>query len=863
MKKKLLSLFMAAVMIAAFAVPITVSAEDFTIVSGKMLSPNDLAIHVPVTFAGRAAEEFNSEGKTAAVRFDNVGLTPSQAAANRYLLIDGYYKKSSSTTTPYGMSVLFRSNGTSTDDWNHIYAQPDSIKKPSSGLTALPNRWETIAIDCQAAMEYLSTNSLTQKQLQIEIPATTGDDRFYISSVRFSDSTGDFALERSRILTASDLPAFTEEAFKGKTNVMKFANTSGAQTKGIRYGAVHMGYAYASANRYLLVDCYLDDEHADTFDLGVTFRSVNNGNTWINSEATNTQIAAGNAANQWITVAIDCGTPLSNLAANKQSLTQLQLNIPSTTGNFYVGDVNFAASSERPVNYVFEDETGGQYTYLSSDGTVTVDGEALPAYTNTTDAFTGLGAAGGTVYLEGEITEFADVNPGVRGAITLRGLGDSAEDIAANKIKGVDFEIKGGSIKFDYLTIDPDTKGESEAKYSSFFSERLEVTDMEITIGEHVAGTGLGIGNTKGGNTTHWSNHDKVTINGGNFYSITSSNNYTIGQVMRLGTIDYTINGGEINALYAGSNNSWEWENSVVRGDVKYTINGGNFTNYMVMGSAYGSTEIQGNIIWTINGGVMADKRIIGGDGAVTKGKRPQKYLNNVAAIVNLKGGKEGLSTLTLGTDDAKGLDINGNEIYILNNYEDNPGTKIADGSLAEYKLHVYYGKAEPVFANDQTTTVNGSTHYFGGELAGFRLTPDEAGAVPYINGAVAEPDTNGLYQISADTSDIIEIRFPDPTPAEPDIRCRVEINASEAEATAYVINTFDEDKGVLIIFAQYDALGRLIDVKTEEVVVPSGTVSPKAYTVKADSVAEGVDHMGCYVWDGLNSMTPITELED
>ena len=82
--------------------------------------------------------------------------------------------------------MTFRSNGTDTDDWNHIYKEPDTVKKPSSGLTALPNRWETVAIDCQAAMDYLSSNNLTQKQLQIEIPATTGDDRFYISSVPHS-----------------------------------------------------------------------------------------------------------------------------------------------------------------------------------------------------------------------------------------------------------------------------------------------------------------------------------------------------------------------------------------------------------------------------------------------------------------------------------------------------------------------------------------------------------------------------------------------------------------------------------------------------------------------------------------------------
>ena len=769
MKKRIISLLLTAVMIASLMtawIAETVSAEDFILSPSKLLTPNDLAAldKTGGTIGDKTyLVECNSEGKTAAIRYDSLGMSPSYAAANRYLLIDIYYKKASATTTPYGLSVLFRSNGTGSDDWSHIYAQSDSVRKPSSGLSALPNRWETIAIDCQAAMDYLSTNSLTQKQLQIEIPATTGTDRVYLGEIRFSNSAGDYEFGRTAtIMSSSDLMSSTEPVdFDGKTGVQQFSVTPGAHT--IRYGAVHMGYAYASSNRYMLADCYLADEALEEFNITTVFRSVNNGGTWINGNASSTQNSETYPTNKWVTVVIDCNDPLVSLATNKQSLTQLQIAVPATTGTFYVDSVRFAA--EKPaVQMVFTDENG-QYTYLSEDGEVTVNGDTIPAYTNTTDAFTALGVQGGTVYLEGNLTAFTDVANGTRGAITFRGLGNTASNIAANVLYQINsIEIKGGDITFDYLTVEPYVKAEGTSEnptnYTSFFTCQTNAAPIKhITIGNNVKSTGMALGIRKG-NETLYPNRDVFTINGGTYYAITPLSNYGLTTLNRLGSVDWTINSGTIHKLYAGSNNSWEWEQSQIRGDVKYTINGGTFDEKLVMGSAYGSTEIQGNIIWTINGGTMSDKTIVGGDEYVTQGKREQKYLNNVAAIVNLKGKKSGLKTLTLGTAGAKGLDINGKEIYILNNYEDNLGTQIADGSLAEYKMHVYHGKAEPVFANDQTTTVNGNTEYFGGNLLGFTLTPDKVDTVPYINGVKATPNSQGFYEIPENTSGIIEINF-------------------------------------------------------------------------------------------------------
>ena len=822
MRKKFISLLLAAVMMTTLTTALittTVSAEDFTLSPSKLLTPSDLAVldKTGGTIGGKAYEvECNSEGKTAAIRYDNLSMSPSYAAANRYLLIDIYYMKSSATTTPFGMSVLFRSNGTSTDDWNHIYKQADTVKKPSSGLSALPNRWETIAIDCQAAMDYLSTNSLYQKQLQIEIPATTGTDRVYLGAIRFSATTGDYEFGRTAtIMTSSDLMSSPSTVdFSGKTGVQQFSVTSGAHT--IRYGGVHMGYAYASSNRYMLIECYLDDDSLDTFSVTTVFRSVNNGGTWINGQATSTRSSGSYSANKWVTVVIDCADPLGYLVTNKYSLTQLQIAFPATTADLYVNSVRFAAE-EPPVQMVFTDENG-QYTYLSEDGEVTVNGDTIPAYTSTTAAFTALGAEGGTVYLEGNLTAFTDVANGTRGEITLRGLGDTAEDIAANVLYQIrDIEIKGGHITFDYLTVDPYPNAESGVDYTSFFTCQSSAAPIkQITMGEHLESTGLSV-NVRKGNETLYANHDVFTINGGTYYAVTPLTNYGLTTLNRLGSVEWTINGGTIHSLYAGSNNSWEWEQSQLRGDVRYTINGGDFDNKLVMGSAYGSTEIKGNIIWTINGGSMFGRTIVGGDEHTTKGNRTQKYLNNVAAIVNLKGGKSGLRSLTLGTEDAKGLDITGKEIYILNNYEDNLGTQIADGSLAEYKIHVYNGKAEPVFANDQSISVNGSTENYGGALTGFTLTPDEVGAVPYVNGVKATP-TAGVYDIAEDTSDIIEIVF-----AQEGTSGVASFSASSSAVTAKMYNFTNAAVTMNMFVAEYNG-NLLTNVQHRTYNVTAGT---------------------------------------
>ncbi|MBQ3426662.1 MAG: hypothetical protein IJH37_05885 [Clostridia bacterium] len=101
------------------------------------------------------------------------------------------------------------------------------------------------------------------------------------------------------------------------------------------------------------------------------------------------------------------------------------------------------------------------------------------------------------------------------------------------------------------------------------------------------------------------------------------------------------------------------------------------------------------------------------------------------------------------------------------------------------------------------------------------------------------------------------------PTPAVPDIKCRIDVNEKEAEATAHILNTYDENKSVVIAVTQYDSEGNLISIKSKEIVVSPNPELPGVYTVKADQIAANVDHVRCFIWDGFKTMKPITELKE
>ena len=223
---------------------------------------------------------------------------------------------------------------------------------------------------------------------------------------------------------------------------------------------------------------------------------------------------------------------------------------------------------------------------------------------------------------------------------------------------------------------------------------------------------------------------DTIIFNGGSFTSVATGTNFGGGAANaanRNGTSNYTFNDGYFESVMAGSKDIYEWGVSATNGDVNYTFNGGTYNGQIVLGSALHTSLVGGNILFTVNGGVMKNINITSGNvgynggslnntannnSAGTKWSFWQRTIPNTAVVVNNAGLDENddISTLTIGNE-GKGLSIAGKEIYIINNYEKNTGTKINESSTAPYKIHVYNGSASPVF--DKTAE-------YGGELLGF-----------------------------------------------------------------------------------------------------------------------------------------------
>ena len=380
-------------------------------------------------------------------------------------------------------------------------------------------------------------------------------------------------------------------SFDGNTVVKLEQNANGDGTafsyEGYPLVSLDTNYDY----NYLIAECYYDTgENAgkDTFSLQSAIykmggtASANWVAQWGLTGGMPVYDSAALPTNQWVTASIDVSAIMAEAKTRgyNGSVTGVVFYPGLRSGDaLYIRRAGFYT---QVAPQVYMDNEGKYYTYVSENGIITVDGNTIGTYPTVWDAFTALGTNDATVYLEGDLTSFEDVAKGTRGEILFRGLGDSAEDIAANRLNQINaVEIIGGNITFDYLTVVPFPNAEAGTNYTSFYSSQSNCDQIEITFGEHINASNFNMttGSRKAynGGTTWVNESDKITINGGKFYSITPLENFGSRIIQRKGTIDYTINGGNINAIFAGSNNSWEWEHSEIDGDVKYTINGGTF----------------------------------------------------------------------------------------------------------------------------------------------------------------------------------------------------------------------------------------------------------------------------------------------
>jgi len=635
--------------------------------------------------------------------------------------------------------------------------------------------------------------------------------------------------------------------FGDATDCLKMTNGSGVAYK-------YMGMKLNDYN-YMMFDAYLASETKETFQPNVQFCKI--GEDWSVDEGINRKPVAMESypTNQWVTVVVDVSEYFDWARANKTgNMNQLIIysgTLADDEALYFRGSFKMDTYLVAPC--VHEDEELGRYVYVSEDLSVTVDEAQISAYGTINDGLTALGAEGGTIYIEGTINDFADIAS--RGAVTIRGLGgkDAADTNILQKSTSEPFiRITGGDMTFDDMTIK--TVSPLTAENSGIFADGYTVnfgkglkTSGNISVSTSVA---------RGSGSMQYIPSQDVVINGGKFYSVLPLTNYSSAIMNRLGSVNYTFNGGEFNAVVSGSLNSWEWEQSVVTGDINYIFNGGQFHNLLTVGSAHASTLIDGNIIWTINGGTFAEKNIAAGNTSAAKKEALQKNLNNTAVIVN-QGGEvyKQIETLTLGSTKTKEARfIAGDEIYILNNQEHNQGTAIVDGAVADYKLHVYHGTAYPVFAKDKTVTVNGVVENYGGDLVGFNLKPTYEGAVPYLNGVALTANEDGLYTIpeSADIQEIVFINeavevlnlFVLATEKEEQVEKQIKILAN---------NFTDTAKSTKLYIATYEG-DKIIGVISEDITIPAAKTVSTLYSENKKVTAEGISYKA-FLWDGQKPM--------
>ncbi len=480
-----------------------------------------------------------------------------------------------------------------------------------------------------------------------------------------------------------------------------------------------------------------------------------------------------------------------------------------------------AYDTKPEIGDVFTDVCGNRCAVVSEQNeSATVDGVSYKTFGSIGTAAAKLGDKGGIVYISGSVTKFEDAAS--RGPIVLRGIGDTVEDIAANRLdlgnKEPFMEIKGGDITLDYMTIAaaPNKNGEY-----GIFSDGKTITfgaNLDVEANEDKQFLFVGFdGKTKE------TGADTIIFNGGSFTSVATGTNFGGGAANaanRNGTSNYTFNDGYFESVMAGSKDIYEWGVSATNGDVNYTFNGGTYNGQIVLGSALHTSLVGGNILFTVNGGVMKNINITSGNvgynggslnntannnSAGTKWSFWQRTIPNTAVVVNNAGLDENddISTLTIGNE-GKGLSIAGKEIYIINNYEKNTGTKINESSTAPYKIHVYNGSASPVF--DKTAE-------YGGELLGFKLTADDADVVPYLDGRILTPDSDGVYTIPENEAGISSIVFAKEGAADGILRFDAAVADGKISVNADCCS-YGEPANIALVAAEYDkATGQLVNV--------------------------------------------------
>ncbi len=422
--------------------------------------------------------------------------------------------------------------------------------------------------------------------------------------------------------------------------------------------------------------------------------------------------------------------------------------------------------------FAFAEDAESKIVVCTDTSYVPLEGETV--YTTISEAITALGAAGGTIYIKGEVVLATDVSDfygtgfDSRKEVIIRGYtGADADKISfPSGCNYVAFINLKGDIKFENITINNSANGIHSGGHKITLGEGVVVSGGEFMFGGARTVTTMNKADIYDGSV--------VGLMLGYQHSSTALTFKTPGSVFNVygGTI------GEGLRNYCGIFSGLGGANPGARtstGDFTANIYGGNvhrvYFGHTVVGAG-AEVNMLGNALINVYGGTIGTI----GFGNVTASPG-NSTISNSTLIVWSKGATvDGTSykltkpiSISRGTNYSTKYDPDGTPntaddkkfITIINNAEE--GLASFDSSLTgdyvDYMLKVKYGTAVPVFTGSGTSAV----------LSGFELTSDYAentNIVPCVGDTqlVADEET-GLYDLSAyENQGEIVISFVDPT---------------------------------------------------------------------------------------------------
>lgn len=370
----------------------------------------------------------------------------------------------------------------------------------------------------------------------------------------------------------------------------------------------------------------------------------------------------------------------------------------------------------------------GEIAYVSSTGSVTVDGEIKEAYTAIPDAINALGIGGGRIFFTGT-QPFADALDG-RAKVTIIGLDESAT------LDNASIVLEKGDLELRNLYMSADSPASS------------------CTNG-HVLTFGEGITSAKP--IRYAQNNNNKLANKINFCSGTYGDGAPAGGWKNPHSVNgdtvYNYYGGTFDSIYTiARETQWDMDQSNINGNVYLNINGGTFGSVY---PAYTMGLLRKSAYITVNGGIFgtSDKKanltfgsengFKASDNCTLQAWGDYVFLFNNAEIKKAGGSLVHANVATGHSSSAFDVKTTGRKILVSNNHEliSDTGLDLSQNK-ADVVLTVSGGKAELVRDSD-------------GLVRTYTLIPDNPDTIAYVGEEILVGE-NGVYTLNNGVTNVI-----------------------------------------------------------------------------------------------------------